>query len=378
MRASLAGTDDRHLKPKGNLTMSSEQKRIYSTLKYTRFADQLDAIANRRVTAPGHVRIKPYNHCNHNCWYCAYRVDNLQLGENIDLTDQIPYDKMMEITEDIIDMGVKAVTFSGGGEPLIYKPLIEVIDRLAEGRVRIAALSNGSNLKGKMAEAFAAHATWIRISVDGWDDASYAAAREIKEGAFTQLLENMRAFSDLKSPCVLGISLIVDNKNCRHIFEAAKKFKAAGANHVKVSGVVVSNDGKENNAYHANITDIVTDQLTQAAALNSEDFRIINHYHELPERFDKQYDYCPYLQFQTIIGADCKVYACHDKAYTDGGLLGDIANRSFKDFWFSEENHQRLFGINPSIQCRHHCMANHTNLSILDYLSIDSEHGRFV
>ena len=33
--------------------------------------------------------------------------------------DFIPKAKMMEIIDDLVDMGVKAVTFSGGGDPFI-------------------------------------------------------------------------------------------------------------------------------------------------------------------------------------------------------------------------------------------------------------------
>ncbi len=87
--------------------------------------------------------------------------------------DEIPEPKMMEIIEDIIEMKVKAVTFSGGGEPFLYKPLLKVVRRLTDSSVQFAALSNGSRLDGELAEAFANHTTWIRISLDGWNDESY-------------------------------------------------------------------------------------------------------------------------------------------------------------------------------------------------------------
>ena len=82
---------------------------------------------------------------------------------------------MAEIVEDLLDMGVEAVTFSGGGEPLLYPGLAEIITRLAGGGIRIGSLTNGSQLRGKVADVFAAHGTWIRVSIDGWDSESYAA-----------------------------------------------------------------------------------------------------------------------------------------------------------------------------------------------------------
>jgi len=351
---------------------------LYSNLKFLRYAEHIDAIRTRRVVPPVHIRIKPFNHCNHDCWYCAYRVGNLQLGEDIDYKDQIPEKKMFEIVDDVIAMGVKAVTFSGGGEPLLYKPLPEVVRRLAEGGVRVATLTNGSNLKGRVADAFAEFGTWVRVSNDAWDDASFSASRGVRDGEFTKLLRNMCEFSARGSRCVLGVSYIIDETNCSHVYEACKLFKDAGVNHVKFSGVVVSNSGVENNAYHTRIRDIVAGQIERAQKLADDSFSVINHYHDLDERFQKSYPMCPYLMFLTVIGADCRVYTCQDKAFTESGTLGSIRDQSFRDFWFSEENRKRIFGLNPSKECMHHCVSHGKNLAIMDLLSIDPDHGVFV
>lgn len=352
--------------------------KLYSNQKFLRYADHIAAFQERRVVAPVHVRIKPFNHCNHDCWYCAYRVSNLQLGEDIDYKDKIPEAKMFEIVDDMIEMGVKAVTFSGGGEPLLYKPMPDVVRRLAAGGIRVATLTNGSNLKGKVADAFAEHGTWVRVSTDAWDDASFVKSRGVRDGDFTQLLKNMRDFTSRGSKCVLGVSFIVDKVNCEHLVEACALLKDAGVNHVKFSGVVVSNSGAENNAYHSEISKTVTDQIRRASSLADENFSVINHYHELEDRFDKVYTLCPYLMFLTVIGADCKVYTCQDKAFTEGGTLGSIKDRRFRDFWFSEENRARLFTLDPSKECTHHCVTHGKNEAIMELLAIDPEHGTFV
>lgn len=351
---------------------------LYSNLKFLRYADHIEALREQRVVAPVHIRIKPFNQCNHDCWYCAYRVSNLQLGEDIDYKDKIPKDKMFEIVDDIIAMGVKSVSFSGGGEPLLYKPLPEVVRRLAAGGVRVATLTNGSNLKGKVADAFAEHGTWIRVSTDAWDDESFAKSRGIREGGFSDLLRNLRGFASRGSKCVLGVSFIVNEANCNHLYDVCALLKDAGVNHVKFSGVVVSNSGAENNAYHAHIRDTVTQQIERAQSLTDEHFAVINHYHDLDDRFQKSYTQCPYLMFLTVIGADCKVYTCQDKAFTASGTLGSIRDRRFSDFWFSEENRQRIFGLDPSKECMHHCVSHSKNLAIMDVLSIDPDHGTFV
>lgn len=354
------------------------KKQLYAAEKFMLFPEQMQALRDGNPAAPVHVRIKPMNHCNHDCWYCAYRVGNLQLGEDIDLRDRIPEAKMFEIVDDLIAMGVRAVTFSGGGEPLLYRALPEVVARLAGAGIRVATLTNGSNLKGRMADAFAAHGTWVRVSTDAWDDASFVRLRKAQPGEFAELIANLRAFSARGSRCVLGVSFIVDRENCTHLADAIALFRDAGVNHVKVSGVVVGNSGAENNAYHAPIRPTVAAQIASARALEDERFTILDHYHDLDERFAKHYTSCPFLAFLTVIGADCTVYTCQDKAYTKGGTLGSIRDRSFREFWFSEENRQRLRTLDPSRECNHHCVAHQKNLALHRLLALDPEHAPFV
>ncbi len=66
--------------------------KLYSMLKPFRFPGHLEAVRERCLEAPVNIRIKPMNRCNHDCWYCAYRVSNLQLGEDMDVKDLIPTD----------------------------------------------------------------------------------------------------------------------------------------------------------------------------------------------------------------------------------------------------------------------------------------------
>lgn len=119
---------------------------------------------------PVHIRIKPTNVCNHHCWYCAYKSPDLQLGQDMVERDFIPKEKMLEIIDDCAEMGVKAITFSGGGEPFVYKYMEDAVKRLIEHGISFASLTNAQRLNGELARLFAEHATWLRISIDGWDD----------------------------------------------------------------------------------------------------------------------------------------------------------------------------------------------------------------
>lgn len=352
--------------------------RLYSNLKFVEYRNHIKALRERRVVAPVHIRIKPINLCNHDCWYCAYRASQLQLGEDMAVADRIPEKKMAELVQDIVDLGVKAVTFSGGGEPLLYKTLPRYVRRLHDGGVKVATLTNGSNLKGRMADAFADCGTWVRISLDAWDDASYSRQRGVAQGQFSHLLKNLRSFIARGSKCVLGVSLIVGHENHTHIAKICTLMRDVGVDHVKIAAAIVANDVRENNEYHGSIRPEVTRQIKTATKLNTPTFSVIDHYHETEERFMKDYDSCPFLLFLTVVGADQNVYTCQDKAYSKQGMLGSIREQSFKKFWFSEENRKQIFEFNPSENCRHHCVSHNKNLALKEIMSVRHEHRPFV
>lgn len=355
-------------------------KTLYTGMKVFHFKDKLDSLkrGSSAVLPPVHIRIKPTNVCCHSCRYCAYRADGLQLGKDMNERDTIPRDKMLEIVEDLAEMGVKAVTFSGGGEPFCYPYLLETAQRLADSKIRFAALSNGARVSGAIAEFFARHATWLRISIDGWDGASYARYRGVSDREFDKVLANLRAFRNFGGFCHTGASIIVDRENAAHVCELVGKLRDTGIHSVKISPCIISNDGRENNDYHAPVFEQVRDQIARAIQTHSaEGFEIYDSYHRQLESFQKDYDWCPYLQILPVIGADQNVYSCQDKAYNlDCGLIGSIKGRRFNDFWFDGKD--KFFTINPSRDCNHHCVADGKNRMVLEYLQADAEHLAFV
>lgn len=353
---------------------------LYSKLKMFHFKDKLDSLAadNPRILAPLHVRVKPTNICNHDCWYCAYRRDNIQLGKDMVAREQIPEAKMVELVDDFMEMGVKAVTFSGGGDPFCYPYLAKTAGRLADAGIKFASLTNGSLLHGEAAELFAARGSWVRVSIDGWDGKSYAEYRRVSEQEFGRVVRNLREFRKRTTTCYLGAVIIVDNKNHHHVYDMIRLFQDVGLNSVKVAPCFISNSGEENNTYHATHFGQVKEQILQAIdAFGSEQFEIFDSYYEQLCTFHKDYDWCPYIQINPVVGADMNVYSCHDKAYNiEEGMLFSIKDRRFKTGWFEDKN--RFFRIKPPRHCNHHCIVNEKNKMILEYLNLDREHQVFV
>jgi len=148
--------------------------RLYSDLKMFHYGSKLQDLKTGVISAPLHVRLKPTNKCNHKCAYCCYRSKKLFLSELFKEDDEIPWPKMQELVCDFKQMGVKAITFSGGGEPLYYPYIAETIERLIKADIKVAVITNGSLLNGKVAKILSRGASWVRVSMDAAYASGYA------------------------------------------------------------------------------------------------------------------------------------------------------------------------------------------------------------
>jgi MoaA/NifB/PqqE/SkfB family radical SAM enzyme len=354
---------------------------IYSKLKIFHYKDKLDSLpaTTDAILPPIHIRLKPTNLCNHRCSYCAYSEDNMGVFGKTDVQRVfIPKEKVIEIIDDIIEMGVRAVTFSGGGEPLTYQYILDVVKKLADSPVKFATLTNGARLQGEVARLFAERGSWVRVSMDGWDDQSYSEYRRVAHGEYTKIMNNMKNLKSFGGKCYLGVSLIINEQNPTHIYEMLRRLKDVGVDSVKMSPCLVTENVGETNSYHRSFFDRVKAEIARAREdLADLHFEIFDAYTELDAKYAKDYTWCPYLQILPIIGADLNVYTCPDKAYNlDTGVIGSIANQRFRDFWFSGKD--KFFKVNPSVHCNHHCEANPKNRLVLDYLNSEPDHLSFV
>lgn len=350
----------------------------YSMMKIFHHTDILNNLKENKRCAPLYIRIKPTNLCNQNCYYCHYKNAYLTLDEYIK-TDYIAHDKMMEIIDDMKTMGVKAVTFSGGGEPLLYPYIEEAMERILDGGIDLSIITNGSLLNGRKAELLA-HAKWVRLSVDSINDEQYCRLRGIPKGSFDNLCKNIKEFSDVKDKnCEFGINFVVCKENYHEIREMATLMKSLGVNHVKFAPLI-NNQTEE---YHAPFkTQVIEEICMLTEELNSESFKIIDMYtSDFAENnviFSRTYSQCPIKEFICVIGANAKVYYCHDKAYLSDGMVCDLNETSFKEGWFSEATDKKFRAFDARTDCKQHCVYDTRNSLINNFLDMDKNHINFV
>lgn len=353
-----------------------EKATPYSNLKIFAHLEELNRVKKGERVAPIYVRIKPTNLCNQNCYYCHYKSPYLELDQ-YKSTDEIKREKMLEIIQDFKDIGVKAVTFSGGGEPLLYPHIEETMEAVLEAGIDLSIITNGSLLTGKKAELLS-KAKWVRISQESGCAETYAKIRGVKEDAFTKLCENIKNFAKMKNAdCELGVNFVIGPNNYKEVYQAGKLMQKLGANHIKYTALM-SNDAEK---MHAPFKAEVIEQIHKLIEENETDFRIINLYESdfnSNAVFGRNYDFCAIKDFVTVIAANSKIYYCHDKAYLSKGEIGDISQKSFKEIWFSDDTTQKFRLFNPRQICQHHCVYDDRNELLNHFYGLDEQHINFI
>ena len=355
-----------------------EKASPYSNLKVFAHADKLEAIKREERTAPVYVRIKPTNACNHRCYYCSYADNELGLRDEVKVKDRIPWPKMKEIINDLGEMGVKAVTFSGGGEPLVYPEIAEAMQAVLDNGIDLSIITNGHKLKGQIADILCA-AKWVRISFDAADAENYAKIRGIALNSFQEICDNIKHFGQTKSAgCELGVNFVINHENAFQVYDTARLVRDLGVNHIKYTARIT----RDLDNYHLPFKEDAIEQLHKAQAdLNRPGFNIINKYEDdfaFSTVFKRSYKDCWIKEFFTVVAADCRVYFCHDKAYVSNGMVGDLHQTSFKELWYSPEVVRRYRDFDAGQECCHHCVFDDRNILLNTFFSLDENHINFI
>lgn len=350
----------------------------YSNLKIFAHAQELIDIGEGKRISPIYIRIKPTNCCNHKCYYCSYADRELGLRDSVNRQDQIPWEKMQEIISDISEMKVKAVTFSGGGEPLVYPYIVETMQKILEAGIDLSIITNGQLLKDERAKVLS-HAKWVRISLDSASAETYSKIRQVPGEAFGEVCDNIMRFAEMKQKgCELGVNFVINHENAEQVYDIAKLVKKLGVNHIKYTARVT----KDLFEYHDSFKQSAIKQIHHAKEeFENENFKVINKYEsdfDSALLFCRGYEKCYVNRIFTVIAADSKVYFCHDKAYVTEGVVGDLKNQSFKELWFSPETVKRYQDFDAKKECRHHCVYDDRNELLNMFYSLDKNHINFI
>ncbi len=107
-------------------------------------------------------------HCNYRCRHCYMSAPDAKYG-------QLSHEQVMDIARQLAQCGVMEVSLTGG-EPLVRKDFLEIVDALLSGGIRITTIySNGKLVTDELLDALHKRGIHPEFNmshdgVDGWHD----------------------------------------------------------------------------------------------------------------------------------------------------------------------------------------------------------------
>lgn len=345
----------------------------YSILKIFHHPEKLNSFFTGKITAPLYVRIKPTNTCCHNCYYCVYNPWFSSIHKESNRSDTLPREKILEVLSDLKEMNVKAVTYSGGGEPLTYPHILEALKKTLDYRLNLSMITNAQLLKGEAAELLA-QGNWIRVSLDYCDEETFSKIRGKSKELFPDVGENIKNFVKIKnSNCSLGVNCVVGEHNFNKLFDIAEFCKEIGVDNLRFAPVWEPNFEE----YHSPFKEKALEEINKAKDLKDKNFDVGSTYERYFERTtgkgNRTYKRCFYMECVPVIAANQNVYTCHNNAYEPEGKVGSIKDKSFKELWFSEETAEFFKKFNPQEVCTHECSNDEKNRILNEWLACSDE-----
>lgn len=281
--------------------------------------------------------------CQQGCKFCSYRLEGYTANQLFDDRNMMATGKAVEIVEDCAEMGVRAIQFTGGGEPTLHPAFQQIAELVTSFGMKFALVSNGVKIGEKLAETVA-RASWVRISLDAATEETYTSVRRVHNSHWEKAKNAVRLIREANRAIVLGVGFVVTPDNWREIYAAAKLAKELGADNFRISAQFSQHDEK----LFAGFQDEAASMAKEAETLNGHFFTVYNRFSDrLGDLVAKHPEdrLCGYQFFTTYIGADLNVYRCCGYAYNERGLMGSLKEQRFKDFWLSQARYDEQRGF---------------------------------
>ena len=316
----------------------------FTPFKLLKHSDRIDAMLAGAVVYPVSVELDLANVCNHGCPWCSFN------GFRQDNWVRFYGPRVLSLLCELADVGVKSITFTGGGEPLVHQQAAEIFRRCADLGMEYGLVTNGRRLEGEVADVVAATATFVRVSLDAGTPQSHQLLHATAVPEFTRILENMRRLRALSPTLTIGASFCVFDCNLNEIGMAAAHVKDVGGNYLEVRPVFPTEwrGGGFGNPLTVEHVEQARSNLAQAQGdHHSETFRVIG----MIQRFDqvvdarKAYQTCRIGPLTTVINADGNIYHCCQQRGMPAFVAGSVLNQPFIDVWMSETHRQMMAAI---------------------------------
>jgi len=315
----------------------------FDTSKVMFHYDRLESISTGNIPYPVTAEIDPSNLCNHNCIWCMYKEFKKSSPVNISRKD------LLTVIAELAEVGVKSITFTGGGEPLCNPATPKAMNLCKYLGVQCGLVTNGG-LIHKNLKRIAHNCTFCRVSLDAGTKTTHDLLHNPNYGRdFNGILKDIKTLKTINPNLTVGVAFLVHNENYREIELATKKVKNTGADYIQIrpviQGITLSTASKAK-------------ELLKISYKHSDDnFKVYGIMHRFNEIFDikRRFRKCRTTPLIASIGADLNMYICCQLRGNPDYIIGNLKDNTFKEIWGSKQHKEIInsIDINNCPVCRY-------------------------
>lgn len=334
--------------------------------------------------APVTIEMDLSNRCVLGCMDChfahthqrgpwASKPRTLPMAFDPDLGDLADVSLIERGLAEMAAAGVRAVVFSGGGEPTTHPQWLQIVEHARSCGLEVGMYTLGGLLQPPAASALARLASWVVVSLDAADAGSYAVEKGVTPERFEAACAGLASLARVKSAAI-GASFLLQSANWPQAPRMLALARQLGASYATFRPAVRFDrlapgqslgDGLWARGWRA--------QALLASLAGEPDVEIdVERFSEYAGWQGHGYARCGGVRLHATVTPDGRIWLCPNKRGIESALLGDLRRESFATIWARHPGAVPVTG-----ECRVSCRLHLMNQT-LAAIEAPREHAAFL
>lgn len=282
----------------------------------------------------------------------------------IDGGDLLDFGLAKDILRQVAEYGVKAVQWSGGGEPTLNPHFNDLIRHAASVGLEQSLYTHGGHIDEERAALLKRALTFVYVSLDECTPEAFRKTKGVNR--FEAVLDGIRRLVAAPGNATVGIGYMLHKDNYTQLFNMVQLGRQLGGSYVQFRPAVLYNQhnpsvlAKEDAAW-------VKDAIPYLKQYERDSFVIadVERFREYAEWETHGYSQCRWTAYQTVISPNGKVWRCTNRREQPSALLGDLTKETFAELWERSGGPCNVDGQH----CRLMCIGHNKNLALEEYMT---------
>jgi radical SAM protein with 4Fe4S-binding SPASM domain len=341
-------------------------------------------------TRPVHMTIGLTNYCNHKCPWCYINWN--QAGRLSERSGNgTPKKKainagwrLIEAVGEARELGLKAVTIVGDGEPTLHLRFIDILEALSGFGLDIGIFTNMSTRKPELLEALVRYCFFVRCSIDAARAEVHRKSHEADD--FDLVIANLERLIALRGGArfpIVGVQYVTNQWNYTDLPYAARLYRDIGVDYLTIKPAY-KNELNPAHLENELKPEVAFQYMREAKKVENGRFKVYAKYSQFLEAIEyktndaRYYKKCVATPLSPYLDEDGNVEMCGNLKGR-GFTVGNVYESSFQDIWHSERRQECLKKIDL-FKCPSGCKLDPLNKVLWDafHPERDKAHPNFV